>query len=344
MSSNQPFISIIIPHWNGIDILSECLDSLKHSTYEDKEIIVVDNASTDGSQAWIKENRPEITLIENDDNYGYAGGCTRGVSSAKGDWLLFLNNDTIQESDWLEHLANSVSEQDDIAAAQPKIRNYYKRKLFDYAGGAGGHIDLFCYPFAKGRIFLEQEEDNGQYDSAEDIFWASGTALMVRKEAFEQAGGFDEIFFAHQEEIDLCWRLQLMGKRIVFEPHAVVYHKNAVSLPMHSFQKYYLNHRNSFFMLLTNYNQPLTLYFLPVRLALEFVAIAYALFKWDLRHFGAVCKSLFWLLTHPLVILKKRRSVRRVRIKYDKEVLNQFYRGSIVFAHYIRGIKKYSDL
>ncbi len=337
-------ISIIIPHWNGIDVLSECLESLKKSTYKDKEIIVVDNASSDGSQEWIKENHPDIILIENDQNYGYAGGCNRGVYTAKGDWLLFLNNDTIHEPDWLELLAKSVEGKDDVAAIQPKIINYYERKLFDYAGGAGGHIDLFCYPFAKGRIFLEQEEDGGQYDTADDIFWASGTAFMVRKDVFEQAGRFDETFFAHQEEIDLCWRLQLMGKRIVFEPKAVVYHKNAVSLPMHSYRKYYLNHRNSFFMLLTNYNLPLTLYFLPVRLMLEFVAIAYAIVKWDLRHFGAVFNSLFWLLTHPLNIIKKRHLVRKVRMINDREILKKFYRGSIVFAHYIRGVKKYSDL
>ena len=338
------FISIIIPHWNGIDVLSECLESLKKSTYHDKEIIVVDNASSDGSQEWIKDNHPNIILIENDQNYGYAGGCNRGVSIAKGEWLLFLNNDTIQEPDWLEHLAKAVENNDDVVAIQPKIRNYYDRKLFDYAGGAGGHLDLFCFPFAKGRIFLNQEEDNGQYDTADDIFWASGTAIMIRKDAFEAAHGFDETFFAHQEEIDLCWRLQLMGKRIVYEPNAVVYHKNAVSLPMNSFRKYYLNHRNSFFMLLTNYNLPLTLYFLPVRIVLEGVAIVYALFKWDLKHFGAVCKSIFWLITHPFIILKKRRLVRKVRIKKDRDILKKFYRGSIVFAHYICGIKKYSDL
>ncbi|HBR86713.1 MAG TPA: hypothetical protein DEA65_02615, partial [Candidatus Marinimicrobia bacterium] len=132
------FISIIIPHWNGIDILSECLESLKKSTYKDKEIIVVDNASSDDSQGWIKENHPDIILIENDQNYGYAGGCNRGVSTAKGEWLLFLNNDTIHESDWLEHLAKGVEGKNDVAAIQPKIRNYYERKLFDYAGGAGG--------------------------------------------------------------------------------------------------------------------------------------------------------------------------------------------------------------
>ena len=121
------FISIIIPHWNGIDVLSECIDSLKQSTYQDKEIIIVDNASSDGSQAWIKEHHPDIILVENDKNYGYAGGCNRGVPLANGNWLLFLNNDTIQETDWLNHLTDRVNESEEIAAVQPKIRNYYER-------------------------------------------------------------------------------------------------------------------------------------------------------------------------------------------------------------------------
>jgi len=338
------FISIIIPHWNGIDVLSECLDSVKQSSYSKKEIIVVDNASTDGSQDWIKNNHPDIILVENDQNEGYAGGCNRGVSFAKGDWLLFLNNDTTQEPDWLNHLTKAVEDQDDVSAIQPKIRNYYEKNLFDYAGGAGGHLDIFCYPFARGRIFLEQEEDKGQYDNPSEIFWTSGTAMMVRKNDFNEASGFDETFFAHQEEIDLCWRLHLMGKKVMVEPKSIVYHKNAVSLPMQSFYKYYLNHRNSIFMMVTNYHLSLTLYLLPIRFALELVTMVYALVKRDMNHFGAVLKSLGWLLTHPHKIYKKRQLVKKIRKRNDKEILNQLYRGSIVFAHYIRRVNKFTDL
>ena len=260
MTDSTPIVSIIIPHWNGIDVLSECIDSLKGSTFDSFEIIVSDNASSDGSQAWIVENHPDVILLENDNNYGYAGGCNRGVNVAKGEFILFLNNDTIQNPNWLDPLIDRMKGDESIAAIQPKILNYYNRKIFDYAGGSGGHLDLFCFPFARGRVFLNQEEDLGQYDNAKRCFWASGTAMIVRKDLFKAAGKFDETFFAHMEEIDLCWRFQAMGYEVWAEPRSVVYHKNAVSLPMHTHRKYYLNHRNSLLMLFGNYSIPVAFY------------------------------------------------------------------------------------
>ena len=210
---------------------------MKQSNYDSFEIIIVDNASSDGSQEWIKANHSDIILIENDQNYGYAGGCNRGAEQANGKYILFLNNDTIQDPNWLRPLLNKLERNDSIVAIQPKILNYYQKNIFDYAGGAGGHMDVFCYPFARGRIFLEQEEDQGQYNEAESCFWTSGTAMMVRKDIFFEAGKLDEIFFAHMEEIDLCWRFQAMGYEVWVEPKSVVYHKNAVSLPMHTHRK-----------------------------------------------------------------------------------------------------------
>ena len=254
MPGSKLMVSIIIPHWNGIDVLSECLESLKKTRYSDFEIIVVDNASSDGSARWIKDNHPDIVLVENEENYGYAGGCNRGAAIAKGDYVVFLNNDTVHDQHWLEPLISRMESDRNIAAVQPKILNYFQRDLFDYAGGAGGHMDIFCFPFTRGRMFLDQEVDKSQYDTAETCFWASGTAMVVRKDEFNKAGRFDEIFFAHMEEIDLCWRFHAMGFQVWSEPKSVVFHKNAVSLPMYSHQKYYLNHRNSQLMLFGNYN------------------------------------------------------------------------------------------
>ena len=258
-------VSIIIPHWNGIDVLSECIDSLNNTKYSNFEIIVVDNASSDDSVKWINNNHPKINIVENDQNYGYAGGCNRGIKTSKGDYIVFLNNDTIHEKNWLSNLVSFMNNHPDCAAVQPKILNYYERDKFDYAGGSGGHMDLLCYPFARGRLFLEQEIDNKQYDDDTQCFWASGTAIMVRKKYFLEVEKFDENFFAHMEEIDLCWKLQLKGYKVYVNPKSVVYHKNAVSLPMTSLKKFMLNHRNSIIMLLSNYKLFTTLYLFPIR-------------------------------------------------------------------------------
>lgn len=340
----QPLVSVVIPHWNGVEVLSECLASLSETKYPNMEIIVVDNASTDGSPDWVSLNFPQVRLIENDQNYGYAGGCNRGAKIAEGEYLVFLNNDTIQDHHWLDSLVDFMNLNSNVAAVQPKILNFFERTKFDYAGGAGGWLDLLGYPFARGRVFLEQEEDKGQYDTIRPIFWASGTALMVRKSDFESANRFDETFFAHQEEIDLCWKFRLMGKETWAVPDAIVYHKNAVTLPMFSRQKQYLNHRNSLLMVLCNYSLPLTLYITPIRLALELVALVYSLFCLDMNHFVGIIQSLFWVVTHPHVIWKRRRVIKRIRKVNDKQVLSWLYWGSVVFDYYIRRKKISADI
>ena len=344
MTDSTPIVSIIIPHWNGIDVLSECIDSLKGSTFDSFEIIVSDNASSDGSQAWIVENHPDVILLENDNNYGYAGGCNRGVNVAKGEFILFLNNDTIQNPNWLDPLIDRMKGDESIAAIQPKILNYYNRKIFDYAGGSGGHLDLFCFPFARGRVFLNQEEDLGQYDNAKRCFWASGTAMIVRKDLFKAAGKFDETFFAHMEEIDLCWRFHAMGYEVWAEPRSVVYHKNAVSLPMHTHRKYYLNHRNSLLMLFGNYSIPVAFYVGFIRLILEFTALGYAIVKMDWNHVTGILRSLGWILIHPITILRKRSRFNQIRKMRDRDIMGAMTKTSVVLAHYLSGKKTYLDI
>jgi GT2 family glycosyltransferase len=256
----NPKVSIIIPHWNGIDILSECLESLLQTDYHNLEIIVVDNASTDGSPDLISLNFPQVKLLENSQNYGYAGGCNRGAEIADGDYI---------------------------------------------------------------------------------VFWTSGTAFMIRKFDFESAGRFDESFFAHQEEIDLCWRLHLMDKETWAIPSSVVFHKNGATLPMFSRKKQYLNHRNSLQMILSNYSLPLTLYIFPIRFTLELVALVYSFIRMDLNHAIGIIQSLLWIVSHPFSILKRRKQIKQIRIVKDKKVLPWLYWGSVVFDYYIRG-KKHS--
>jgi len=337
-------VSIIIPHWNGIDTLSECLISLFKTRHDSYEVIVVDNASTDGSQPWLKNKYPQVKLIENDKNYGYAGGCNRGALEANGDYLIFLNNDTIQDPDWIQNLEKFMKKDKMIAAVQPKILNYFNKRIFDYAGGSGGYMDRFCFPFARGRIFSKQEEDIGQYNDSKQCFWSSGTAFMIRKELFFEAGKFDEYFFSHMEEIDLCWRLQAMGFQIWVEPDAVVYHKNALSMPMHSHKKHYLNHRNSLLMLFANYSFKNTLILGSGRIIFELIALGYSTLKLDWKHASAIIRSLLYLLFHVNIILKRRYNFKKIRKEKDKDIMKNIFRNSIVINYYLRRVQFYSEI
>ena len=344
MSDIKSSVSIVIPHWNNVDVLSECLESISNTDFENFETIVVDNASTDNSVASVRSNYPNVKLIENDKNYGYAGGCNIGAEAASGDFLIFLNNDTVQEKDWISNLIKTINSDDKIAAVQPKILNYYDRNVFDYAGGSGGHMDIYCFPFARGRIFSFQENDEGQYNNKEKCFWSSGTCFMVRRELFQKSGGFDESFFAHMEEIDLCWRLYAMGFEVWVEPDSVVYHKNALTLPMYSHKKYYLNHRNSLLMLLGNYSiKNIFLIGIP-RLILEKIACFYSILMLDWRHFTAILRSLFWIIFHPNVIMKKRKSFSKIRTITDKKIMENMMQSSIVIKYYLLKKQAYLDI
>jgi len=344
LSDIKSSVSIVIPHWNNVDVLSECLESILNTDFENFETIVVDNASTDNSVASVRSNYPNVKLIENDKNYGYAGGCNIGAEAASGDYLIFLNNDTVQEKDWISNLIKTINSDDKIAAVQPKILNYYDRNVFDYAGGSGGHMDIYCFPFARGRIFSFQENDEGQYNNKEKCFWSSGTCFMVRRELFQKAGGFDESFFAHMEEIDMCWRLYAMGFEVWVEPDSVVYHKNALTLPMYSHKKYYLNHRNSLLMLLGNYSiKNIFLIGIP-RLILEKIACLYSILMLDWRHFTAILRSLFWIIFHPNVIMKKRKSFSKIRTITDKRIMENMMQSSIVIKYYLLKKQAYLDI
>ena len=344
MSDIKSSVSIVIPHWNNLDVLSECLESISNTNFENFETIVVDNASTDNSVASVRSNYPNVKLIENDKNYGFAGGCNIGAEAASGDFLIFLNNDTIQDKDWISNLIKTINSDDKIAAVQPKILNYYDRNVFDYAGGSGGHMDIYCFPFARGRIFSFQENDEGQYNNKEKCFWSSGTCFMVRRELFQKAGGFDDSFFAHMEEIDLCWRLYAMGFEVWVEPDSVVYHKNALTLPMYSHKKYYLNHRNSLLMLLGNYSiKNIFLIGIP-RLILEKIACFYSILMLDWRHFTAILRSLFWIIFHPNVIMKKRKNFSKIRKIADKKIMENMMQSSIVIKYYLLKKQVYLDI
>lgn len=246
-----PRFSIIIVTWNALDHLRDYLPSVAATSYPDFEIIIADNASTDGSADWVRENIPGAKIATFDHNYGYCGGNNRAVKYSTGDILIFLNNDVRVEPDWLQPLADTFSDSS-VGVAQPKMLSVNEPEKFEYAGAAGGMIDRMGYPFCRGRIFDVVETDHGQYDTPEEIFWASGAAFAVRKDLFIELGGFDEDFEFHMEEIDFCWRAHKTGKRIMSQPASVVYHLGGGSLPMGSPRKVYYNYRNSLMMLTKN--------------------------------------------------------------------------------------------
>ncbi len=251
-TSADPRVSIIVVSWNAVELLQEFLPTVAATDYSNFEIVLADNASEDGSGQWVQNNLPEVRIVRHDRNYAFAGGNNRAYPYATGEYIVFLNNDVAVDPGWLRPLVQRMTAEESIAAIQPKVLSYRQRDRFEYAGAAGGFLDRFGYPFARGRIFFETEVDQGQYDDSRDVFWATGAAMMVRRSALEMVGLFDEVFVMHMEEIDLCWRLHRAGFRVVVEPHSVVYHLGAASLAETSPHKAYLNFRNSLLTLYKN--------------------------------------------------------------------------------------------
>ena len=241
-------LSVVILNWNGRHHLERYLPSVVAHTSGDAEVVVAYNGSTDDSVAWLRINYPDVRVVRLDRNYGFAGGYNRALREIDSPYYLLLNSDVKVTEGWWQPLVEVLDSQADVAAVAPKLRADAERAMFEYAGAAGGFIDYLGYPFCRGRILSTVERDEGQYDTRRDIFWATGAALCFRSEVFHQLGGFDDDFFAHMEEIDLQWRAQLAGWRIVIEPRSVVYHLGGGTLQP-SPQKIYLNHRNNLAML-----------------------------------------------------------------------------------------------
>lgn len=241
-------LSVVILNWNGRRHLERYLPSVVAHTAGDAEVVVADNGSTDDSLQWLRLTHPDVRVIRLDRNYGFAGGYNRALKEVDSEYVLLLNSDVEVTAGWWQPLVGVLDKESDVAAVAPKLLADMERTKFEYAGASGGFIDYLGYPFCRGRILSNVETDSGQYDDSRDIFWASGAALCCRREVFEALGGFDDDFFAHMEEIDLQWRMQLAGWRIVVEPKSVVYHLGGGTLPASS-RKIFLNHRNNLAML-----------------------------------------------------------------------------------------------
>ena len=329
-------LSVVILNWNGRRHLERYLPSVVAHTEGDAEVVVADNGSTDDSLQWLRLNYPDVRVIRLDRNYGFAGGYNRALREVESEYVLLLNSDVEVTAGWWQPLVEVLDTESDVAAVAPKLLADMERTKFEYAGAAGGFIDYLGYPFCRGRILSNVEEDRGQYDNRRDIFWASGAAMCCRREVFESLGGFDEDFFAHMEEIDLQWRMQLAGWRIVVEPKSVVYHLGGGTLPASS-RKIFLNHRNNLAMLFKCASPMQRAVVAVVRPATDMLEAFVNLVTLHPQRAWAIVRAWGEFIAWHGVLSRKRKAVVRTK-KVDN-----IYRNSIVLR-YIFGGRKFNNM
>jgi len=329
-------LAIVILNWNGLHHLQTFLPSVvAHSGAHG--IFVVDNASTDGSVSWIKQQYPMIGVVENPENEGFCRGYNLGLSQIESEYYVLLNSDVEVSAGWTEPILNLMDQDKALAACQPKILSFTAKNSFEYAGAGGGFIDWLGYPFCRGRVFDTLEEDQGQYDDVTDLFWASGACLFIRASAFHELGGFDEAFFAHMEEIDLCWRLKNKGAQIKYVGTSTVYHLGGGTLQKASPFKSYLNFRNGLFLLYKNLPQKRLFSTLFIRLFLDGIAA--------FRHFVKLEFEFVWVILkahlHFYSYIAKKKVLRdNLKGKETKPILYK----SIVWEYFAKGRKTYKEL
>ena len=337
-------VTVIIPHWNGEDILRRCLLSLRKTRYKDFKILIVNNGSTDGSIPAVVKHFPEVRIVHSRTNLGFAEGCNLGIRSSTSPYVVLLNNDTEVTPDWLAPLVEVADKNPHVAAIQPKMLSIQNQKQFDYCGAAGGEMDIFGYPFAKGRIFDILETDYKQYDKSRYIFWATGATALLRRSALDRVGLLDECFFAHMEEIDLDWRFQLAGFRIQVIPGVVVYHQTGGTLGSAKLKKMMLNHRNSLIMILKNYTFSTLLWLFPLRLILEGITLIVFLLKGKPKRSIAVIGGLIGVLGLWKHILVEKKQINAYRRIPDSMLMHRMYRGSVALAYYLKKVKSAFEL
>jgi GT2 family glycosyltransferase/ubiquinone/menaquinone biosynthesis C-methylase UbiE len=344
MAAAEPLVSIVIPHHADAEVLLACLTSLARDTsYPNHEIWVVDNGSSDGSAEAARQRFPAIQVLRLEENLGYAGGCNRGIQASRGEYVVLLNNDTELEPGWLRELVNAAESDPKLGACQPKIRSMRERSQFEYAGAGGGLLDLYAYPFSRGRLMGHVEVDRGQYDDPVEVFWASGVCILIRRAALADTGGLDEVMFCYMEEIDLCWRLHLTGWRVGYVPTAIVYHIGYYSQDMRVVRRMYLNHRNSLIMLIKNYSGRSLAWILPIKIGLELFIFTGALLR-NPRRSGAVLRSFGWLALHVPTLLRMRREVQARRRVPDAAIFELLYLGMAPLWYFLFGVRQVTDL
>ena len=337
---SSPSVAIVILNWNGRRYLEQFLPSVFSTQYEPYRVVVADNASTDDSVSFLKSSYPAVEIIQLRKNFGFAKGYNEALKEVEADYYVLLNSDVEITAGWLQPIIELLEQDIEHAACQPKIVSFKNPEVFEYAGAAGGWLDAYGYPFARGRIFDICEEDKGQYDDTVEVFWASGAALVIKSKIFHQLKGFDEYFFAHQEEIDLCWRMQLAGYKIFCCPKAVVRHVGGGTLPRGNSLKTFLNFRNNQIMLAKNLPFSEKWWKIPYRMFLDNVSALKGLLSGDGGYFLAIFNAhlafFYWLFFHK----KSNRSKRRKKMLQ----LKGYYKGNIAWQHFAKKKTVFSEI
>ncbi|RMG82450.1 MAG: bifunctional riboflavin kinase/FAD synthetase [Bacteroidetes bacterium] len=343
----MPAVAVVILNWNGRALLEQFLPSVLKTDYPNFEVIVADNGSTDDSVAFVEARFPDVRVLVLDENHGFAEGYNRALKLVGADYYVLLNSDVEVTPDWMRPVIAYMENDPTVGAVQPKIKSFHDRHLFEYAGAAGGWLDYLGYPFCRGRIFATVEPDEGQYDSIEEVFWASGAALFVRPALFHGLGGFDGSYFAHLEEIDFCWRLKRAGYKVLAFPQSVVYHVGGSTLNYLSPRKTYLNFRNSYFTLVKNESKRKLAWLLPTRLLLDAVAGGLFLFQGKFRHILSIIKAHWAFFPKFFTLWRSRATYRDLIEKISispipnrKGILPK----SVIVQYFLSGKKYFRDL
>lgn len=324
--------AIVILNWNGQALLEQFLPSIiAHSN--DAQLYVIDNASTDNSVVWLSAKYPLIQQINLTENLGYAGGYQKGLAQINAEFYCLLNSDIQVTKNWLTPIKDLFDANSKIAAIQPKILDFKKPTHFEYAGAGGGFIDTYGYPYCRGRIFDTIEKDNGQYNDETAIFWTSGACMFIRSKDYWKVGGLDADYFAHQEEIDLCWRLHNYGKQVYYTGKSSVLHVGGASLGYGSPRKTFLNFRNSLYSILKNHKGISVIWILFMRMLLDGVAGVQFLLKGEVKHFIAILKAHFYFYVSVPKLIKKRKQTPKLKRVYLTK--------SIVFDYFIKSKNKF---
>lgn len=326
--------SVVILNWNGRKLLDKFLHTvIEHTNSDLCRVIVADNGSTDDSISFIEENFPEVPLIKLDDNYGFADGYNKALQQVNSEYVVLLNSDVETTPNWLDTLITYMDNHPEAAAVQPKILSYNEKHKFEYAGASGGFIDRFGYPFCRGRILEKVEEDKGQYDEVIPIFWATGACLCIRLKDYIETGGLDGRFFAHMEEIDLCWRLNARGRKIMCIPSSVVYHVGGASLSKDNPKKMYLNFRNNLLMLYKNVQNKSCNFIFSVRFILDVLAYIHLLLKGQFKSAHAIIDAYsdFIKMRDSYTQVRKdnlsKATVKDIPTQLHKSILLKYYSG-----------------